>query len=201
MPPKATPPSRPTPADVALLVILQVATSALGILILELLSIKGPSSGFAAVGTLLGAQTFASIAQNKSPDAFDARAWRRLALYAAACHLVLGVGALLAIGLPALTSLSPWILLIIIVVVGGPLAFGVTLAGLRLGARASRKQAAAKLADGAPGSERVQVAGAACVQCAEKIVFADNGLACLKCGQPMHKKCKGAHECRTRKRS
>ena len=135
------PSSRPTLGDVALLVGFQVGTSALGIALLEWIGMKGPTSGLALVGTMVGAQAFAGMALRKTPGAFDSRAWTRLALWAALVQLVLGAGVISAAGLPGFGGEggSPSsTILVVALLIGGPLAFGATLVGLRMGARLFR---------------------------------------------------------------
>ena len=192
------PSSRPTVGDVALLVGFQVGTSALGIALLEWVGMKGPTSGFALVGAMVGAQAFAGMALRKTPGAFDSRAWTRLALWAALVQLVLGAGVIWVAGLPGLGGErgSPTIL-VVALIIGGPLAFGATLVGLRMGARFQRKAAAsATVAEARAAEPPAQLVGSTCVACGAQIVFATDASRCKRCGEPLHRACKGTHACR-----
>ena len=149
---------KPSARDVAILLALQVGLSAIMAAVLALLPFDtGSRSWVAGVGVMVGTQAFAQLSVKRHPDGFGPGYAHRLALAAALGQLV--IGGLFAAALvgadPSIVAklgMRPATFVLVIVVVAGPLTYGLTRWGFRSGLRATARvrEAAARRAGKAP---------------------------------------------------
>jgi hypothetical protein len=125
----------PTRRDVLTLVGLQIACGALMTLISRIAGMDG--GGLAGVGVMLGALAFVQMKQQKEPGRFVGPYTHRLALWAAAAQLLIGLPFVVAWVVTEDWGSSSALLKVAFVAVvtlaGGGLGYGVTRLGFRIG--------------------------------------------------------------------
>jgi hypothetical protein len=141
-----------------MLLALQVGLSAVMAAVLALLPFDtGSGSWVAGVGIIVGTQAFVQLSVKRHPNGFGPDYAHRLALAAAVGQLAIGglfaaavVGADASI--VAKLGMSPAAFVLVILVVAGPLTYGLTRWGFRMGVRAAARmrEAAARRAGKAP---------------------------------------------------
>jgi hypothetical protein len=149
---------KPSARDVAILLALQVGLSVVMAAVLALLPFDtGSGSWVAGVGIMVGAQAFVQVSAKRHPDGFGPGYAHRLALAAAIGQLVIGglFAAAVVVADPSIVTkvgMSPAAFVLLIVVVAGPLTYGLTRWGFRTGVRAAARarEAAARRAGKAP---------------------------------------------------
>ncbi|HLK88566.1 MAG TPA: hypothetical protein VKZ18_01655 [Polyangia bacterium] len=140
---------KPSARDIAILLALQMGISAVMAVLLALLPFDaGSGSWVAGVGIIVGSQSFVQLSVKRYPDGFGPGYAHRLGLAAAVGQLVIGglAAAAVVVGdasVVAKLGISPAAFVLIIVAVAGPLAYGLTRWGFRIGERAAARMRAA----------------------------------------------------------
>ena len=128
---------KPTPRDLLLLLGLQVGIGLLMGVVVALLPFgSGSGAWVAAVGAMIGAQSFVLFKERKQPGSFVPGFAHRLALGATAGQLVLaGVYAAFFVTPETVHDLgiNVGVFLALVVGISAPLAYGLTRWGLRMG--------------------------------------------------------------------
>ncbi len=137
--------TRPTPRDVLLLVGLQIGIGAIAGALVAALPIHGGSGGWTAgLGVLVGSQAFVIHKEKKEPGSIVGPYAHWLALWAALAQLV--VGALFAIAATVAwpeaiegLGLGASVFVLIVAAIAGPLTYGLTRWGVRMGLKAAQR--------------------------------------------------------------
>ncbi len=131
--------------DVLWLVGLQIGIGAIATVLLAVLPIHGGSGGWTAgLGVIIGAQSFVVLKEKKEPGTLVAPYPHWLAVWAAVAQLF--VGALVAIAVAVAQpevleglGLGAGVFVLLVAGIAGPLTYGLTRWGLRIGLRAVRR--------------------------------------------------------------
>jgi hypothetical protein len=137
--------TKPTLRDVLLLVGLQIGIGAIAGALVAALPIHGGSGGWTAgLGVLVGSQAFVIHKEKKEPGRIVGPYAHWLALWAAVAQLV--VGALFAIAATVAwpeaiegLGLGAGMFVLIVAAIAGPLTYGFTRWGVRMGLKAAQR--------------------------------------------------------------